>query len=405
MNVMNLLKRLSSGIEGEYRIFYWIMTLILVWMYVSAVITNQALHQIGPLVLFTLLMNLHIGLHWALAAIQERGWTWAYVVLQGGLGYWLVLLSGNLGMTFAVFMGLIGEIFGLLIVKREAWIAAAFYMTLSLAGFTHYLGLASAFWWVLGTLPMVLFTVIYTILYRRQADAREHAQILLAELETANRQLSEYAAQVEDLTIAAERQRMARELHDTLSQGLAGLILQLEAVDAHLGGGRVERGRMILEQSKQKARASLSDARRAIDDLRKPPGRDLAEAVREEAARFAAASGISCETDLSLPAVLPEPVGEAAVRVVAEGLTNVARHARAKSVSLRKDTNLEVEELRIEISDDGIGFDPEAVAAGHYGLLGMRERVRLAGGRLEVRSAPGEGTCLRVHFPLEGMRG
>ena len=79
---------------------------------------------------------------------------------------------------------------------------------------------------------------------------------LLAELETANRQLTEYAARVEDLTIAAERQRMARELHDTLSQGLAGLILQLEAADAHLAANRPERARGILEQSMEKARGT-----------------------------------------------------------------------------------------------------------------------------------------------------
>jgi len=99
---------------------------------------------------------------------------------------------------------------------------------------------------------------------------------LLAELESANRQLTEYAARVEDLTIAAERQRMARELHDTLSQGLAGLILQLEAADAHLAADRPERARGILEQSMEKARGTLKEARQVIDDLRQPAGHDLA---------------------------------------------------------------------------------------------------------------------------------
>jgi signal transduction histidine kinase len=80
-------------------------------------------------------------------------------------------------------------------------------------------------------------------------------------------------------------------------------------------------------------------------------------------------------------------------------LTNIARHAQAKQVSLRLAEA--GEELEIEIRDDGKGFDPQAVQPGHYGLLGMRERVRLAGGRLDIQSEVGKGTCLLIHFPLE----
>ena len=82
-------------------------------------------------------------------------------------------------------------------------------------------------------------------------------------------------------------------------------------------------------------------------------------------------------------------------------MTNIARHAHARNVKLRIAGLQAGQELEIEICDDGIGFDPEGVEAGHYGLLGMRERVRLAGGSLEVKSASGEGTCILIHFPLE----
>jgi len=258
---------------------------------------------------------------------------------------------------------------------------------------------ASLGWWALGTIPIVIFTGLYVLMYLRQVEAREQAQTLLRDLEAANRQLSEYAARVEDLTISSERQRMARELHDTLSQGLAGLILQLEAVDAHLAGNRTERGRSILRQSMEKARAALADARRAIDDLRQPTERDLAEAVREEAERFTVATGIHCAPEIDLAADVPEAVAETAIRAVAEGLTNIARHASARTVTLRLAGK--EKELELEICDDGVGFDPAAVEAGHYGLLGMRERVRLAGGRLEVRSGSGEGTCITIRFPSE----
>jgi NarL family two-component system sensor histidine kinase YdfH len=205
---------------------------------------------------------------------------------------------------------------------------------------------------------------------------------------------------VEDLTIANERQRMARELHDTLSQGLAGLILQLEAADAHLAGDRPERARGILQQSMEKARGTLAEARQAIDDLRQPAERDLAEAVSQEAERFTDATGIPCEPLIELAIEIPELVSETAIRAISESLTNVARHSRAKNVTLRLTGN--DKGLEIEICDDGVGFDPAAVEAGHYGLLGMRERVRLAGGSLEVRSEPGKGACILIRFPLEG---
>ena len=105
-------------------------------------------------------------------------------------------------------------------------------------------------------------------MYSRQADARVKAQELLAELEAANRRLTESADQIEDLTLANERQRMARELHDTLAQGLAGLILQLEAADSHLASGHPDRAQAIVQQAMTRARETLAESRRAIDGLR-----------------------------------------------------------------------------------------------------------------------------------------
>lgn len=147
---------------------------------------------------------------------------------------------------------------------------------------------------LLNTIPIVVFVILFISLYMRQNEAREQAQSLATELESANRQLTEYASQVEELTLAAERQRLARELHDTLSQGLTGLVLQLEAVKAHLESGRGERAVAIIEQSLARARSTLADSRSAIDDLRAVPA-GLPEAMRAKAERFTQATGIPCE--------------------------------------------------------------------------------------------------------------
>jgi NarL family two-component system sensor histidine kinase YdfH len=151
-----------------------------------------------------------------------------------------------------------------------------------------------------------------------------------------------------------------------------------------------------------RARSTLADARRAIDELRsgERPNIDLETALRTEADRFAAASGIPCELAITLPPALPDDVRENTLRVVREGLTNVARHARAQhaAVSLRPIDHAHA--LDIEVRDDGAGFDPVQVGAGHYGLIGLRERMRLIGGTFNVDSAPGQGTTLKAQLPL-----
>ncbi len=401
MKKPNLLSRLFSDERNFERPFFLFLTLVLVGIYVWSLIESPALDSVGEIVLFTVLMNLHIALYWMSPKLFARPrWLGPLLILQGLLAFSMGILTRVIGLSLGLYPGLIGLVIGMPVKRIWRILAAGFILALSLANYMIVTGPDSTLWWALGTVPVMLFVTLYVSTYLRQAEAREQAQSLLRELEAANRQLSEYAARVEDLTIATERQRMARELHDTLSQGLAGLVLQLEAVDAHLAGERIERGRSILKQSMEKARAALADARRAIDDLRQPAERDLAQAMQDEVDRFRAATGIACGSELDLAAEVPAPVAEASIRAAAEGLTNIARHAEARSARLRLTSS--EGRLELEICDDGVGFDPAAVESGHYGLLGMRERVRLAGGSLEVRSEPGKGTCLTIHFPLEG---
>ena len=391
-----------SNPDRDYRIFYIFMTLVIAAMYVSSLMTVPGLREPWRLAVFTLLIIIHIILHWFLEKIAIRGWTLAYVLVQGVLTLSIVLIANTIPMIFGLYMCLMGEVAGLLGLNRKGALGIVYYLVLSIVNLSQVPGVVTVGWWALAIIPAAFFTILYTTMYTRQANARERAQELLKELEAANQQLSEYATRVEDLTIASERQRMARELHDTLSQGLAGLILQLEAVDAHLQGNRSERAHNIVRETMERARATLADARRVIDDLRKTDLSSLREAIRLEAEHFTVATGIPCEADISCPDLLPEPIKEAAIRAVSEGLTNIARHARAKKATLRAAASEGLNEMVIEIADDGIGFDPDLVEAGHYGLLGMRERVRLAGGILEIRSKAGSGTTLVIHFPLNG---
>ena len=113
--------------------------------------------------------------------------------------------------------------------------------------------------------------------------------------------------------------------------------------------------------------------------------------------RFEQATGLPCELEIQLNGELPDSIVEAGLRIVSEALTNVARHAQAAHAWIQVE---ETEaQLCLEVRDDGGGFDPKAVEAGHYGLLGMRERARIVGGTLDVVSEMGGGATIKVCLP------
>jgi NarL family two-component system sensor histidine kinase YdfH len=391
-------------VDRDPRLFMVFMTLIVVVMYVFTLVNNPPLRAPWTLILYTFLIIVHLALHWSLeqVAIRPR-WVLPYIVFQGGLAFVIVWMSNYVGMVFALFMGLVGEAIGFFSTKRllSAILAVTYYLALSIVNFSWIVGWGEVGWWALGTVPIVIWIAIYVTLYLRQHEARAQAQVLLLDLEAANRQLSEYAAQVEDLTIAAERQRMARELHDTLSQGLAGLILQLEAADAHLGKDHPDRAHQIVREAMDQARSTLSDARRAIGDLRSSlePVPGLEQALGSEVERFRNATGLPCELEVKLTDEPSSQVVENALRIVSEALTNIARHAQANQAWVKVEDA--AGQVCLEVRDDGQGFAPEAIEAGHYGLLGMRERARLVGGTFDVSSQAGQGTTIKVCLPLE----
>ncbi|MBN1304114.1 MAG: sensor histidine kinase [Anaerolineales bacterium] len=389
-------------VERDPRMFMWFMTLVIMVMYSATLISSQLFDRLWLLVAYTFLVVMHLVLHWTLEKAAGRPYlVTGYVIFQGLMAFIISWIGNDPGMVFALFMALIGESIGLLRFTRAGILAVAYYLGLLLFAYVWVVGWTVTWWWLLAVLVSVTWVAVYVTLYIRQLEAREQAQALLAELEIANRQLSEYAARVEDLTLANERQRMARELHDTLSQGLAGLILQLEAADAHLNKKRTERAGAIIREAMQQARETLASARRAIGDLRTKvedyPG--LEQALEAEVERFRQATGLPCDLVVDLEHKISQRIVETVWRIVSEALTNVASHARASRAGVQ------VEEFSgqvcLKVTDDGQSFDPLAVAAGHYGLLGMQERARLVGGSLEIACEPGKGTRVKVCLPME----
>lgn len=395
----------SARTRDEWLI-YGVMVLALASVYGWWLLASPALRTPARLIPFTGLMLVHTALYLIGPRLTpRRRWLPVYFVMQGALVFIINQLTSPLGTTVGLYLylALAAQAIGLL--SNQAYLAAfvaAIYLALALLNFIWLRGWAAlpAF---LGLAASQAFLVItFVVLLFRQANARKRAQALLAELEVAHRQLADYAARVEDLTLINERQRLARELHDTLAQGLAGIILQLEAVDKQLAHGRAERAQSIAVQAMERARTTLAEARRAIDDLRAGPGTPatLPERVRETVERFSAVTNIPCELEFNLSQPISESFQEHISRSVAEGLTNVARHARANRAWVRvAEAN---DEIEIVIGDNGVGFDfAEAHRrTGHYGLVGLRERARLLGGTFDVVSQVGRGTTLTVRLPV-----
>jgi signal transduction histidine kinase len=214
---------------------------------------------------------------------------------------------------------------------------------------------------------------------------------------------AELSAESQKTAVLSERARLAREIHDTLAQQLTAVVLQLEAAEGLVGrdGGRAQ---AALDTAREMARSALQEARRSVWDLRPTPltATGLVAALAAEVEHWRERSGTAAifhADHIRRPLSLSPPAEVALLRILQEALTNVARHSGASRVAVRLE--LVGDEARLTIEDDGAGFVAGGGAReGSFGLLGMAERARLAGGRLTVTSAPGRGTTLSVQVPL-----
>lgn len=390
---------IEAGLR-ETRPFFWLLILVLIFLYGITVYSDPALRQPARLVPFTILFFGHIALHWYMPyLVTEKRWLIVYLAAQIFLVNLLIWLGQQPGLIVGLYLSLAGETMGILEDLRRSLAAIVVYLGLMGVSYGLLWGWEAMPTWLGTAVLMLVFVLIYVLLFLRQLNARAESQQLLTELRAAHSQLAEYAQQVETLTLEAERQRMARELHDTLAQGLAGLVLQLEALEAHLERGNTAKAAQIAGQAKDRARITLADARRAIDDLRTTDF-TTAEAVHQEVTRFTKATGIPCALELPPTLNLSGRSGEHVTRCVSEGLANVARHAQATQAWVH--ITEENGRVGIQIRDDGQGFDTDGrIPNGHYGLLGLRERARLAGGELTIHSRQGEGTTLSMSIPTD----
>ncbi|NOR81930.1 MAG: hypothetical protein GQ526_00365 [Ardenticatenales bacterium] len=237
-----------------------------------------------------------------------------------------------------------------------------------------------------------IYLIVGNIVVQLMAQQRAQRESLAR----ANRQLAHYATTLEQLAVSRERNRLARELHDTLAHTLSGLSVQLEAVKA-LWDSNPKGARSTLVGSLAAAREGLTETRRALRDLRASPLEDLGLALALCNLAESVATRTGLELELEVPEQLdelPPNVGQCIYRTAQEALANVDQHAEARRV--RVALHQGSEQVVLTISDDGSGFDPRRVdPESQFGIQGMRERAEMVDGVLEVKSQPGKGTMVR----------
>ena len=243
-------------------------------------------------------------------------------------------------------------------------------------------------YWVEWTLGFLL-TWFMGLVLRRQV-------VLVAELRTVRGESEDRARQV---AVLEERQRLSRELHDSVTQALYGISLYTEAADRALADGDREPAATNLQDIRETTREAMGEMRLLLFELRPPllHERGLAGALRARLQAVEGRSGLTTEFVTEGEERLPPNIEQELYRLAQEALNNVLKHAHATHVTVR----MTIEHLRamLEVADDGIGFEPSLQGAGGLGLGGMRERVQRLGGTLRIDSSPGAGTAVRVEVP------
>lgn len=206
--------------------------------------------------------------------------------------------------------------------------------------------------------------------------------------------------------LLAERTRLAREMHDTVIQGCVGVSTLLEAVST-TGDSNGEVARALLDEARSQVRMTLDEARQAVWDLRHDAfGEPIVGTLRDFARQMGKEKGIPVEAEVvGSPAPLEGMAGRNLMLVAREAVRNALAHGNPGRIKIR--ICFDPNEVRLEVSDDGCGFSPRSADGGddgHYGIIGMRERVEQLGGSLQLRSSPGQGTMVSASLPLRRNR-
>ncbi|HYS11896.1 MAG TPA: histidine kinase [Burkholderiaceae bacterium] len=230
-------------------------------------------------------------------------------------------------------------------------------------------------------------------------DDKIHLAEALANQATLAVQMARLGERAREAAVLGERNRIARDIHDTLAQGFTGVVLNLEAANMSLRRQSTELALKHIEDARELAKSCLDEARISVRALRPPAllHYDLVQELRMQVARLSSSDIVAELVTKGEPPLIPlESQGEL-LRIAQECITNVIKHAQARKVELS--LTFSADRVHLCVADDGVGFDPEARHEG-YGMLGMRERAERIGARLLVASTQGLGSRIETVLPV-----
>ncbi|MCX6048648.1 MAG: sensor histidine kinase [Chloroflexi bacterium] len=355
---------------------------------------------------------------------DSRLW-WALGILVlftcGLIAWWNPAL--DIPMKRKITVGMISLVCGLFIVEHNTFAAIILCFVLSAAVMELFPKRLGSFWILFFGLATILamfwresaslsalssglaalggyaFFGISSIALRRATEASAESERLLGELQTAHRQLQTYALHAEELAIAQERNRLAREMHDALGHRLTVAAVQLEGAQRLVHGDPDKALRMV-STVREQVLEGLTELRRTVATLRAPLGVELSllSALPRLTANFQQATGLIVQ--LTLPETLPPlstEVRQALYRAAQELLTNVQRHAQATHVWIKLESPA-TDMIQLSVADDGIGV-PATVQAASFGWRGLRERAEQLNGQLQIDANDPSGTQITFRLP------
>jgi len=311
-----------------------------------------------------------------------------------------------------VLVGLFPQsVFLMFIVSAQIWLLCADVREGAIFSVLLVFGVGAAQLWGAGwgwdvfwdVLPWMLVSLVVSLLFgiwiEKVITQSEQRAELIEQLESARDELADVH---HSAGVMAERERMAREIHDTLAQGMTSIVMLAQAAAVELQRGGTDGTAARLAAIEDTARENLAEARALVAAFTPVALSEatLTEVLRRQGERFAAETGVDVRVSLDLPdedvAALPQAQQVVLLRAAQEALANVRKHAGATQVLIT--LGISDGRVSIEIRDDGSGFAPATVSGG-YGLAAMRGRVEESGGSVQVESAPGRGTKVQVLMP------
>ena len=322
-------------------------------------------------VVFVILLAISIGVGVAAAPFMAMLQTLAYPLVWVSVDTRRGGVLGSVAIGFGVFIGFVAH-----------------------GGFT----IESLWEGILSGGLAVVFATALGLWISSIAEYGEERARLVTELTEAQSQVE---ALSRDRGAAEERERIARDIHDTLAQTLAGLVLLSERAGRQARDGRTDVAAEAIATIEQTAREALAESRALVARMAAVPADDaLAAAIERLAARFRAEVGLAIDVEVAAGVDLDREQQVVLLRCLQEALANVRKHARATLVVVTVAPH--GEGIGMTVRDDGVGFDPSAARTG-FGLDGISDRATLAGGSVEVDSVPGRGSVLTILLPRAGV--